>query len=56
VLVRGGDVYGPTVNLAARLVGLAAPNDLVIADDGGAQLVEVRGFDAPVRVRTITVG
>jgi adenylate cyclase len=56
VFVRGGDVYGPTVNLAARLVGVAPPGAVVIADDGGDELVDVRGFDRPIRVRTVTVG
>ena len=50
VLIRGGDVYGPPVNLAARLVPLAAPGEIVLADDDGDEVVEVRGFDAPVRV------
>ena len=56
VLARGGDVYGPTVNLAARLVGLAAPSTIAVADENGADVVEVRGFDAPVRVRIVSVG
>jgi class 3 adenylate cyclase len=56
VLARGGDVYGPTVNLAARLVGVAAPSTIAVADDDGAEMVEVRGFDAPVRVRTVSLG
>jgi adenylate cyclase len=56
VLARGGDVYGPTVNLAARLVGIAAPSTIAVADDDGEDVVEVRGFAAPVRVRTVTVG
>jgi len=56
VLARGGDVYGPTVNLAARLVGIAAPSTIAVADDDGAEVVELRGFDAPVRVRTVRVG
>ena len=56
VLVRGGDVYGPTVNLAARLVGLAAPGTVVIVDATGDELLEVRGFDRPVRARVVTVG
>jgi class 3 adenylate cyclase len=56
VLSRGGDLYGPTVNLAARLVGVAAPSTIAVADDDGTDVVEVRGFDTPVRVRTVTVG
>jgi adenylate cyclase len=56
VLVRGGDVYGPTVNLAARLVGAAEPGAVVVADNDGDELLDVRGFDEPVRVRTVRVG
>jgi adenylate cyclase len=56
VLARGGDVYGPTVNLAARLVGIAAPSTIAVADENGGDVVEVRGFDAPVRVRSVSVG
>jgi class 3 adenylate cyclase len=32
VIVRGGDVYGPFVNLAARLCATAAPGNIVIAE------------------------
>jgi adenylate cyclase len=56
VLARGGDLYGPTVNLAARLVGVAAPSTIVVADGEGADVVELRGFNAPVFIRTVTVG
>jgi adenylate cyclase len=55
VLARGGDLYGPTVNLAARLVGLASPSTIAVADDQGAEIVHVRGFDLPVRVHTTLV-
>jgi len=30
VLARGGDYYGPVVNAAARLVGLAAPAEVLV--------------------------
>jgi adenylate cyclase len=33
VIVRGGDVYGPFVNLAARLCASAAPGCIVVAGD-----------------------
>ena len=32
-LVREGDYYGPTVNLAARIVDIARPSKVVISDD-----------------------
>ena len=57
-LVRSGDHYGPTVNLAARLTGLARPGTVLVdrsladqvAGDGGLRLrqlraVSVRGYD-----------
>lgn len=55
VVARGGDLYGPTVNLAARLVASAEPGSIVVADPSGGDTVEVRGFDEPVRVRTLTL-
>src|SRR5205807_2450107 len=33
VVVRGGDYFGPVVNLASRLVDVAAP-DMVVVDEG----------------------
>jgi adenylate cyclase len=33
VLARDGDYYGPTVNLAARIVDVARPSTVVISDD-----------------------
>jgi class 3 adenylate cyclase len=33
VIVRGGDVYGPFVNLAARLCAAAAPGSIVVASE-----------------------
>lgn len=54
VLPSGGDYYGPTVNLAARLVALAAPGTVLVADDvrrlastvrfGPPEVLEVRGL------------
>jgi adenylate cyclase len=38
VIVRGGDVYGPFVNLAARLCTAAAPGEIVVASDIEARL------------------
>lgn len=59
VLTRDGDCFGPTVNLAARLVGVASPDEVVADATTAAQLdgpqpavreVSVKGFDDPVRV------
>jgi adenylate cyclase len=49
---RNGDMYGATVNLAARLAGLAEPDTVMIADDSSDATVTVRGFPEPVHVRT----
>jgi class 3 adenylate cyclase len=66
VLVRSGDCFGPTVNLAARLVGHAEPGDVVapaaIAEglDPAAFAAEpldpvaLRGFDTPVPIVRVT--
>jgi adenylate cyclase len=40
-----GDLYGPTVNLASRLVNLARPNTALISDDLGRQLGDDPRFD-----------
>ena len=50
VASRGGDLYGPTVHLAARLASMASPGELLVADDAG-EPVAVRGFERPVPVR-----
>lgn len=59
VVALHGDYYGPTVNLAARLVGAASPSSVLVSDtvqsaDPGCAFepVEVgslKGFSAPVR-------
>jgi adenylate cyclase len=65
VLLRGGDYYGPIVNLAARLAELAVPNELLVTpevaaharlpglrfDPAGKRLP--KGFDAPVALLTL---
>jgi adenylate cyclase len=33
VLVRDGDYYGPVVNLASRIVGIADPGSVLVSDD-----------------------
>jgi adenylate cyclase len=60
IVTRQGDVFGPVVNLAARLVGFAEPDQIVcdaeaarrLDDEGGASTPlgaeTVHGFDAPV--------
>jgi len=60
LLMRGGDYYGPIVNLASRVADLAVPREVlvtteVVADAGGAGLCfepagkrMLKGFDEPV--------
>jgi adenylate cyclase len=60
VLVREGDLFGPVVNLASRLVGTAEPGQIVldreVASRSGVADLDalgprtVPGFDAPVDV------
>jgi adenylate cyclase len=40
-----GDLYGPTVNLASRLVNVARPNTVLISDELGNQLRDDPRFD-----------
>jgi len=44
VLAWEGDLYGPTVNLASRLVNLAHANSVLVSDELGATLRDVPGF------------
>jgi adenylate cyclase len=59
LVAQEGDWYGPPVNLAARLVGVARPGQVLAAEDPAARLsprwravpqepVELRGVDGPV--------
>ena len=62
VLVRGGDYYGPVVNLASRLVDEAVPQELLVTEElalvatgctfepAGRRMV--KGFADPVSVRS----
>ena len=64
VLVRGGDYYGPVVNLASRLAELAVPHEILVDEalttgatagfrfePAGRRML--KGFDAPVRLFTV---
>jgi adenylate cyclase len=65
LLIRGGDYYGPIVNLAARLAELAVPNELLVTPEVAAQArgQQLRfepagkrlpkGFDAPIALLTL---
>lgn len=52
VLAREGDYYGPVVNLASRLVGIARPATVVVSDSVHAALRDDPEFDwRPLRSR-----
>jgi adenylate cyclase len=65
LLVRGGDYYGPVVNLAARIAELAVPNELLVTSEVAAHARDnglrfepagrrmLKGFDAPVALMTL---
>jgi adenylate cyclase len=65
VLLRGGDYYGPTVNLAARLADLAVPTELLVTPEVAAHAKATglrfepagkrlpKGFDTPVALLTV---
>jgi len=62
VLARGGDYYGPVVNLAARLAEVAIPGEVLVTAEI-AQSVEgvepagrrmLKGFDQPVELFSFT--
>lgn len=58
VLALGGDYFGNPVNLAARLVGAAAPGQILASSDVRDELADwaaipqdplvLKGFDTPV--------
>ncbi len=65
LIIRGGDYFGPLVNLAARLAELAVPNELLVTPEVAAHARSDRlrfepagrrlpkGFDAPVALLTL---
>ncbi len=55
VLVQDGDFYGPVVNLASRLVGVAHPGTVLVSDEFRTALAtEVSGFELrALRPRTL---
>ncbi len=66
-VVRDGDVYGNTVNLASRLSGIAGSGELLVARDSADALdgagiewldggtVPVKGIDRPIPVARVVV-
>ena len=65
MLVRGGDYYGPIVNLAARAADLAVPYEILVtepvADAVSAEFRfepagrrQLKGFTAPVTLASVT--
>jgi len=64
VLVRGGDYYGPVVNLASRLSEVAVPREVLVTDAVRVEAAAgrfrfepagrrvLKGFDEPVRLFT----
>jgi adenylate cyclase len=54
VLIRDGDYYGPTVNLAARIVNIGNPGTVLMSDEFHLALTEVAGDEftgQPLRPR-----
>jgi adenylate cyclase len=60
MLLRGGDYYGPVVNLASRVAEIAVPSELLVTPEVAAQAVHggiafepagkrmLKGFDEPI--------
>lgn len=65
LLDRGGDYYGPVVNLAARLAELAVPREVLVSMDVAGNITGpglccepagrrlLRGFDEPIAVMSV---
>ncbi len=54
VLERDGDVYGPTVNLASRITGIAHPGSVVVPKEVRDELEGHAGFALrPIRARSL---
>lgn len=65
LLFRGGDYYGPIVNLASRLADLAVTGEILVTPEVGAQVADPRlrfepagkrmlkGLDEPTTVLTV---
>lgn len=56
VLVRDGDCYGPTVNLASRIVGIADPGSVLVSDELHAMIERSAGDEftgKPLRPRVL---
>jgi class 3 adenylate cyclase len=68
VVTRGDDIVGHTVNVAARIVDLAGPGELVVSDSVVAGLdpktatfepvgpARVKGVEAPVWLHRLAIG
>jgi adenylate cyclase len=66
LLLRGGDYYGPVVNLAARVAEIAVPNELLATTELAASVTAapfrlepagrrlLKGFDEPVALASVT--
>jgi adenylate cyclase len=65
LLYRGGDYYGPTVNLASRVAQIAVPGELLVTTEVASQAPGaglgfepagrrmLKGFDEPVALLTV---
>jgi adenylate cyclase len=53
-LLWEGDVYGPTVNLASRLVNIARPGTILLAEDLGERLADLDNL-APRPIPRVTL-